>query len=80
MSHKGTKITVTEEDIKKGVRANQFCCPIARMIDVGDDGIFVDGKHFDQTEESSGFVSLFDSQQKLVPFKFKLGEDINDRF
>lgn len=88
MSHKGTKITVTQEDIEKGRRGDYGACPIALaikraipdggFISVDDEEILVGHNRFESIEAVWSFVYSFDAGDAVEPFEFTLGENTND--
>ena len=79
------RITVTQEDIDKGVPCNSVRCPIAKAVDrkfglnllgasVGSRIItcFHNGKHrkFQMSKSGMKFVQRFDDRKIVEPFTF----------
>ena len=74
------KITVTKDDIAKGMRCSFRHCPLALAIQraTGDDTasvgskIKVRGRKFNHTESTKRFVGDFDWECPVKPFSFTL--------
>jgi len=80
------EVTVTQDDIDKGVRGQPGCCPIARALartcprihaSVGDRtaDLYADGEWLYETDlprEAKAFVAAFDAEKPVAPFTFTL--------
>jgi hypothetical protein len=75
------KITITKNDIAKGLRVNAAGCPVARAliragfkdVRVYPSQIHYKDKQFNTPEEVANFIRAFDrGEQGLQPFSFEL--------
>ncbi len=74
-------ISVTKTDIKKGLPGRQCVCPIAlaimrkskqTFVNVHSEQVRFQGNFIDLPKPAVEFISNFDADLKVRPFKFKL--------
>jgi hypothetical protein len=76
------KITVTKEDIQRGIRSSACSCPIARAcnrqtrptrvfgVTMRVDTVLGGSQSFDLSRRAQQFIARFDRKKKVKPFSF----------
>lgn len=84
----GTKIQITDTDIRRGVKSHPCLCPIARavaratgyqmqqlscgVITVYDEMVYVINDGYDVPRKVADFIARFDTGKPVKPFSFVL--------